>query len=45
MDSVISWFLITFVCFYVGIKFLFLYIKEQEERERQSEYFWNLEGK
>ena len=45
MDSIISWFLITFGCFYVGIKFLFLYIKEQEERERQSEYFWNLEGK
>lgn len=45
MDSVVSWFLITFVCFYIGVKFLLLYAREQEKKEQQSEYFWNLEGK
>lgn len=45
MDSVVSWLLITIICFYAGVKFLFLCAKEQERRRGQSEYFWNLEGK
>lgn len=45
MDSVVSWFLITFACFYVAIKIFIVFVNEQEKRRSQSEYFWNLEGK
>lgn len=45
MDSVVSWLLITIVCFYAGIKIFITFVNEQEKRKRQSEYFWNLEGK
>nr|DAI54393.1 MAG TPA: hypothetical protein [Caudoviricetes sp.] len=45
MDSVVSWLLITIICFYAGIKIFITFVNEQEKRKRQSEYFWILEGK
>lgn len=45
MDSAFSWLVIMVICIYCLFKFLKRCIEEQEERKRQSEYYWNMEGK